>query len=116
MTSLAEVSRIADRETPDGSGTEEIIGASLALRRVLRDVDVVSPTDSTVLIRGETGTAEKLVARAIHVQGLLRYERRPRGRPFARFRDLTMGRNLAPRKSLYFRAPLAAPHLLIELT
>jgi formate hydrogenlyase transcriptional activator len=66
MISLAEVSRIADRETRDGSGTEEIIGASLALRRVLRDVDVVSPTDSTVLIQGETGTGKELVARAIH--------------------------------------------------
>jgi formate hydrogenlyase transcriptional activator len=66
MISLAEVSGIADRETRDGSGTEEIIGASLALRRVLRDVDVVSPTDSTVLIQGETGTGKELVARAIH--------------------------------------------------
>jgi len=56
MISLAEVvSPIADREARDGSGTDEIVGASLALRRVLRYVDVVSPTDSTVLIQGETG-------------------------------------------------------------
>jgi len=67
MISLAAgVSPIADREARDGSGTDEIIGASLALRRVLRDVDVVSPTDSTVLIQGETGTGKELVARAIH--------------------------------------------------
>jgi len=67
MISLAEVvSPIADREARDRSGTDEIIGASLALRRVLRDVDVVSPTDSTVLIQGETGTGKELVARAIH--------------------------------------------------
>ena len=67
MISLAEgVSPIADREARDGSGADEIIGASLALRRVLRDVDVVSPTDSAVLIQGETGTGKELVARAIH--------------------------------------------------
>jgi formate hydrogenlyase transcriptional activator len=66
MISLAKVSPIADRGARDGSGTDEIIGASLALRNVLRDVDVVSPTDSTVLIQGETGTGKELVARAIH--------------------------------------------------
>ena len=66
MISLAKVLPIADRGARDGSGTDEIIGASIALRRVLRDVDVVSPTDSTVLIQGETGTGKELVARAIH--------------------------------------------------
>jgi formate hydrogenlyase transcriptional activator len=66
MSSLAEVSAIADREARDGGGTVEIIGSSLALRRVLREVDLVSPTDSTVLIQGETGTGKELVAREIH--------------------------------------------------
>jgi formate hydrogenlyase transcriptional activator len=45
---------------------EEIIGRSPALRRVLREIQTVAPTDSTVLISGETGTGKELVARAIH--------------------------------------------------
>jgi formate hydrogenlyase transcriptional activator len=44
----------------------EIVGASAALRALLRDVAHVAPTDSTVLIAGETGTGKELVARAIH--------------------------------------------------
>lgn len=45
---------------------EEIIGKSAALRRVLKQVETVAPTDSTVLIYGETGTGKELIARAIH--------------------------------------------------
>jgi PAS domain S-box-containing protein len=45
---------------------EEIVGSSAALRRVQRQVEVVAPTDATVLILGETGTGKELVARAIH--------------------------------------------------
>ena len=44
----------------------EIVGASPELRKVLKDVETVAPTDSTVLISGETGTGKELVARAIH--------------------------------------------------
>lgn len=44
----------------------EIVGESSALRRVLRQVETVAPTDSTVLIRGETGTGKELIARALH--------------------------------------------------
>jgi DNA-binding NtrC family response regulator len=43
-----------------------MIGDSPALRRVLEQIDRVAPTDSTVLIQGETGTGKELVARAIH--------------------------------------------------
>ena len=45
---------------------EEIIGNSLALKRVLQDVETVAATDSTVLIYGETGTGKELIAHAIH--------------------------------------------------
>ncbi|MFZ5831220.1 MAG: sigma 54-interacting transcriptional regulator [Planctomycetota bacterium] len=45
---------------------EEIVGQSDALRRVLKQVETVAPTDSTVLIRGETGTGKELIARALH--------------------------------------------------
>jgi len=45
---------------------EEIIGQSAALKRVLHQVETVAPTDSAVLICGETGTGKELVARAIH--------------------------------------------------
>jgi len=44
----------------------QIIGNSASLRRVLKGVGTVAPTDSTVLIYGETGTGKELVARAIH--------------------------------------------------
>jgi transcriptional regulator with GAF, ATPase, and Fis domain len=45
---------------------EEIVGASPPLRTVLSQVSKVAPTDSTVLITGETGTGKELIARAIH--------------------------------------------------
>src|SRR5271169_4645574 len=45
---------------------EEIVGNSNVLLRVLRQVQAVAPTDSTVLIYGETGTGKELIARAIH--------------------------------------------------
>ncbi|HEY3041697.1 MAG TPA: sigma 54-interacting transcriptional regulator, partial [Pyrinomonadaceae bacterium] len=45
---------------------EEIVGSSKALRQVLAQVSKVAPTDSTVLVLGETGTGKELIARAIH--------------------------------------------------
>jgi PAS domain S-box-containing protein len=45
---------------------EEIVGASPALQTVLSSIVKVAPTDSTVLITGETGTGKELIARAIH--------------------------------------------------
>lgn len=53
-------------EIDQASMFEEIVGSSAALRRVLVHVAKVAPTDSTVLITGETGTGKELVARAIH--------------------------------------------------
>jgi formate hydrogenlyase transcriptional activator len=45
---------------------EEIVGDSTPLKQVLAQIEIVSPTDSTVLIQGETGTGKELIARAIH--------------------------------------------------
>jgi len=45
---------------------EEIVGSSESLHKVLAQVSRVAPTDSTVLIQGETGTGKELIARAIH--------------------------------------------------
>ena len=59
-------------------GFEEIIGRSSRIRAVLRNIELVAPTDSTVLIYGETGTGKELIARAIH-------ERSPRSsKPFVK--------------------------------
>ncbi len=44
----------------------QIVGKSASLRRVLKQVETVAPTDSTVLIFGDTGTGKELIARAIH--------------------------------------------------
>ena len=45
---------------------EEIVGTSAALKAVLKQVEVVAATDSTVLIQGETGTGKDLIARIVH--------------------------------------------------
>ena len=47
-------------------GFAGIVGRSAALREVLQQVEMVAPTDSTVLLLGETGTGKELIARAIH--------------------------------------------------
>ncbi|MBV8865840.1 MAG: sigma 54-interacting transcriptional regulator, partial [Acidobacteriaceae bacterium] len=47
---------------------EEIVGSSAALMDVLQKVELVAPTDSTVLLSGETGTGKELIARAIHAR------------------------------------------------
>ena len=53
-------------EPSSETGFEPIVGRSAALRRVLRQLEVVAPTDSGVLIQGETGTGKELIAQAIH--------------------------------------------------
>jgi PAS domain S-box-containing protein len=58
---------LALREEIDHSSMfEEIVGSSEAIRKVLTQVTKVAPSDSTVLVLGETGTGKELVARAIH--------------------------------------------------
>jgi formate hydrogenlyase transcriptional activator len=56
---------LADEPSSE-EGFEQIVGRSAALRRVLRQVEVVAPTDSGVLIQGETGTGKELIAQAVH--------------------------------------------------
>ena len=67
LLSRVENENAALREKIEQVGMfEEIVGTSPALREVLARVAKVAPTDSTVLITGETGTGKELVARAIH--------------------------------------------------
>jgi PAS domain S-box-containing protein len=60
------VESVEDKDVEPERDFEEIVGTSAALRRVQRQVEVVAPTDATVLILGETGTGKELVARAVH--------------------------------------------------
>ena len=84
QNALAEIKKLKDQlyeenvalreEVDKASMFEEVIGASSALRAVLCRVSKVAPTDSTVLITGETGTGKELIARAIH-----RHSKRSKG-------------------------------------
>ena len=58
--------RPCERASPEVSRFDQIIGNSPALEFVLSEVERVAPTDSTVLILGETGTGKELIAHAIH--------------------------------------------------
>jgi len=63
---LAEQKQYLEDELKTEFNFEEIIGQSNALRRVLKQIENVAATDSTVLILGETGTGKELLARAVH--------------------------------------------------
>ncbi len=60
------IENVEDEPVDSNQEFGEIVGASTALRRVQRQVELVAPTDANVLILGETGTGKELVARAIH--------------------------------------------------
>jgi formate hydrogenlyase transcriptional activator len=71
---IAFVQELSEREHTDSIGAVvstksnfgEMVGASAALQRVMRQAELVAPTDATVLVLGETGTGKELVARSIH--------------------------------------------------
>ena len=63
---LAQEKLYLEGEIQAELGFEEIIGQSPALLEVLKDVRVVAPTESSVLLLGETGTGKELVARSVH--------------------------------------------------
>jgi formate hydrogenlyase transcriptional activator len=63
---LAEEKLYLEDEIRTEHNFEEIIGESAALKRVLNQVETVAPTDSTVLIQGDTGTGKEVLARAMH--------------------------------------------------
>ena len=65
---FAEATRVVDESIHMEHHGAEIIGASPAFKEVVRQVDVVAPTDATVLLQGETGTGKELLARAVHQQ------------------------------------------------
>jgi formate hydrogenlyase transcriptional activator len=63
---LAEEKLYLEEELRTEYNFEEIVGESAVLKRILKQVETVAPTEATVLIQGETGTGKELVARAIH--------------------------------------------------
>jgi formate hydrogenlyase transcriptional activator len=63
---LAQEKLYLEEEIRSEMDFEQIVGSSAALKHVLQLVETVAPTDSTVLLLGETGTGKELIARAIH--------------------------------------------------
>jgi PAS domain S-box-containing protein len=87
IAALTEESQVL-REELRALGHRDIVGESPALVATLRDVSQVAPTDSTVLILGETGTGKELIARAIHEAS------RRRERPLVRVNCAAIPANL----------------------
>jgi len=63
---LLQEKRYLEDELSTENNFEELIGETSGLKRVLKQVETVAPTDANVLILGETGTGKELIARAIH--------------------------------------------------
>jgi PAS domain S-box-containing protein len=82
LTAKAELERLKDelqaenqslREAREWAGSTTVVGQSGAVRRVMEQIQQVAPTDSTVLLLGETGTGKELFATQIHELGLRRH-------------------------------------------
>jgi two-component system, NtrC family, response regulator HydG len=56
----------------ESTGAEEIVGTSAAFRQVMHEVERVAPSDTTVLLCGETGTGKDVIARALHARSARR--------------------------------------------
>ena len=69
---LAQEKSYLESEIQTELGFEEIVGQSSSLRDVLKKARIVAPTDSTVLLLGETGTGKELVARSVHSPSIRR--------------------------------------------
>jgi len=63
---LTEEKLYLEQEIDCQIGAKEVIGSGTGLKRVMEDLTAVAPTDSTVLLLGETGTGKEVIARAIH--------------------------------------------------
>jgi formate hydrogenlyase transcriptional activator len=63
---LASENLYLEEEIQSEYNFEEIVGNSAALKKVLKQIEIVAPTDSCVLLYGETGTGKELISRAIH--------------------------------------------------
>src|SRR5246500_3918533 len=85
---LAQEKVYLEEEFRSEMGFEQIIGNSAALRHVLQQVETVAPSDSTVLILGETGTGKELVANAVHQRS------RRRDKPLIRVNCTSIPREL----------------------
>ena len=66
ITSDEDERHYLESEIRSKQGFEGIVGESVALSKVLEQISIVAPTDSTALLHGETGTGKELIARAIH--------------------------------------------------
>jgi two-component system response regulator HydG len=63
---LVEIQKIKTQETPDANQIKGIIGQSIVMQKVFKDIVKASKIKTTILLNGETGTGKELVARAIH--------------------------------------------------
>jgi len=63
---LKEAKLYLEEELQDAAPSDEILGSSPGIRQVLQQIEIVAPTDATVLVYGETGSGKELVARALH--------------------------------------------------